>query len=274
MIPALLPQMKSVLPGPRLAILDSQFCDLTQTARLRARDDHFVVRAHPKVHFHLDAKAEHAKDLTLHRGVDERGRNWSQDWGWLGTPGGKKSQYVRRITLQRSGESPIVIYSSLLDPLEFPATDLLTIYLTRWGIERVFQQITEVFDLRSLIGTTPQGTVFQLSFCLLLYNMIQVVRTHVAYAGRPVETLSTELLYEDVASVDIAGGGSGAARSSTVACGAGHGWADGGVGASAVAGAAGRRLDAAMEEVGQQEAPEASIQRICPRPYLRPTRHG
>jgi hypothetical protein len=199
LIPALLPQMKAVLPGSRLAILDSQFCDLTQTARLRAQDDHFVVRAHPKVHFHLDTKAEQAKDLTLQNGVDERGRSWSQDWGWLGTPGGKKSQYVRRITLQRSGESPIVIYSSLLDPREFPATDLLTIYLTRWGIERVFQQITEVFDLRSLIGTTPRGTVFQMSFCLLLYNMIQVVRTHVAHAAsQPVETLSTELLYEDV----------------------------------------------------------------------------
>ena len=72
-------------------------------------------------------------------------------------------------------------------------------YLARWGIERVFQQITEVFQLRRLIGTTPQGTLFQLAFCLLLYNQIQVVRAYVAEGTRrPVATVSPELLFEDV----------------------------------------------------------------------------
>jgi hypothetical protein len=199
LVPALLPQVAHVLPQPRLAVLDSQFCDLTQTALLLAQGDHFVVRAHPKVHFYPEAAAPYAQEPGVRSGVDQRGRTWTQDWGWLGVPHGKKSLYVRRITLQRPGDSTVVIYTDLLDPHEFPAADLLTIYLARWGIERVFQQITEVFDLRSLIGTTPEGTVFQLSFCLLLYNMIQVVRAHVAQAAAlPVEAISTELLYEDV----------------------------------------------------------------------------
>jgi hypothetical protein len=199
LVPALLPQVAQTLLRRRLAVLDSQFCDLTQTALLLAQGDHFVVRAHPKVHFHPDAAADHAHDTGVACGVDERGRTWTQDWGWLGVPHGKKSLYVRRITLHRPGDNAVVIYTDLLNPHEFPAADLLTVYLARWGIERVFQQITEVFDLRSLIGTTPEGTVFQLSFCLLLYNMIQVVRAHVAQAAQlPVETISTELLYEDV----------------------------------------------------------------------------
>jgi len=199
LIPALLPQVAQALPGPRLAVLDSQFCDLTQTAALLAQGDHFVVRAHPKVHFHADAAAVQAHSPDTHHGVDSRGRTWTQDWGWLGVPHGPQSLYVRRLQLARPGDSTIVIYTDLLDPLTIPAADLLTIYLARWGIERVFQQITEVFDLRSLIGTTPEGTLFQLSFCLLLYNLIQVVRTHVAHAEQlPVETISTELLYEDV----------------------------------------------------------------------------
>jgi hypothetical protein len=63
----------------------------------------------------------------------------------------------------------------------------------------VFQQITEVFHLQALIGTTPQGTVFQFAFCVLLYNMVQVVRAYVATAqARPVPTISTELLFDDV----------------------------------------------------------------------------
>ena len=68
-----------------------------------------------------------------------------------------------------------------------------------WQIERVFQQITEVFHLNRLIATTPEGTLFQLSFCLLLYNMIQVVRGYVAVGqGFSLEVISTELLFVDV----------------------------------------------------------------------------
>jgi hypothetical protein len=38
-----------------------------------------------------------------------------------------------------------------------------------------------------------------LAFCLLLYNLVQVVRAYVATApGRPVPTISTELLFDDV----------------------------------------------------------------------------
>jgi hypothetical protein len=106
---------------------------------------------------------------------------------------------VRRITLHRPGEEDVILVTDLLDAVTYPAEDLLTLYLARWGIERVFQQITEVFHLNRLIATTPQGTLFQLSFCLLLYDMIQVVRAYVAVGQqRAVETTSAELLFIDV----------------------------------------------------------------------------
>jgi len=199
LVPALLPQVARALPGPRSAVLDSQFCDLTRTSRLAEQGDHFVVRAHPKVHFHPDAQASHAGTPAGGSGVDAGGRRWTQDWGWLGTPGRATSRYVRRVTLHRADGPALTVYTDLLDPVAFPAADLLVLYRGRWGIEQVFQQITEVFDLGSLIGTTPEGTVFQLSFCLLLYNLIQVVRAQVAAgAGLAPDVVSTELLYEDV----------------------------------------------------------------------------
>ncbi len=56
-----------------------------------------------------------------------------------------------------------------------------------------------MFHLQALIGTTPQGTVFQFAFCLLLYNLLQVVRGYIAAAQeRPVPTISLELLFDDV----------------------------------------------------------------------------
>ena len=66
--------------------------------------------------------------------------------GWA-APGTKKRRYVRRITLYRPGEKDVILVTSLCDGEALPAADVLEIYLKRWGIERIFQQVTEVFGL-------------------------------------------------------------------------------------------------------------------------------
>ena len=100
----------------------------------------------------------------------------------VGSRGQSRRRFVRRLTLTRPGEETVILVTDLLDATRYPAVDFLTVYLARWGIERVFQQITEVFALRRLIGSTPQATVFQAAFCLLLYNMVQVLRGYIALA--------------------------------------------------------------------------------------------
>jgi hypothetical protein len=193
LVPALLPQVRERVAGRRLWVADRQFCDLTQPVAFAQAGDHCLVRYHPKTPFSADAAH------PVQRGQDTQGRVWEQDWGWLGSEQAKRRRFVRRLTLYRPGEETIILLTDLLDATRFPATDLLDLYLARWSIERVFQQITEVFHLQTLIGTTPQGTVFQFAFCVLLYNMVQVVRAYVATAqARPVPTISTELLFDDV----------------------------------------------------------------------------
>jgi hypothetical protein len=193
LIPAVLPQVRAQVVGTRLWVADRQFCDLTQTAAFASEADHFLVRYHPKTHFCPDPTR------PAQPGQDAQGRAWEQDWGWLGCEQAQHRRFVRRLTLYRPGEETIRLLTDLLDAAQVPVNDLFDLYLARWSIERVFQQITEVFHLQTLIGTTPQGTVFQLAFCLLLYNMVQVVRAYVAAAqARPVPTLSTELLFADV----------------------------------------------------------------------------
>ena len=89
--------------------------------------------------------------------------------------------------------------TDLLDAEQYPASDLLAVYLLRWGIECVFQRVTEVFHLRALIGGKPRATIFQAAFCLLLYNVIQVIRQYVADAQRiEPQAISTENLFVDV----------------------------------------------------------------------------
>ena len=105
---------------------------------------------------------------------------------------GARRRYVRRIWLERPGEEPVILVTDLLDADRYPATDLLAVYLTRWQIETVFQKITEVFELRHLIGCMPQATVFQAALCLVMYNVLEALRSYIA-ASRP-EPLAREQL--------------------------------------------------------------------------------
>jgi hypothetical protein len=107
---------------------------------------------------------------------------------------------VRQIHLIRPGEEEVMLVTDLLDGELYPADDLLRVYLERWGIERVYQQITEVFELRRLIGSTAEGSVFQAAFCPVLYDPLQVIRAYVAagQTGLPVAMVSVEQIVLDV----------------------------------------------------------------------------
>lgn len=151
-----------------------------------------MLRWNRKLKFYRDPQWE---PLT---GVDRYGRKYTEDWGWVGS--GKNRRYVRRVHLHREGgKEDVILLTDLDDPAEYPADDLLEVYLHRWGIEQMFQKVTEVFQLQTLIGSSPRATVFQASFCFLLYNITQVIRAYIAEGvDREVNTISLELLFYDV----------------------------------------------------------------------------
>jgi hypothetical protein len=191
----LVPVVREQVPGPRLWLADSAFCDLDQPGRFTAEDgDHFLVRYHPKVKFHRDTKTPQRKGRTA------KGQIYIEQWGWLGSQRDKRRRYVRMITLICPGKKrDVVLVTDLLDADSYPAEDLLWLYSERWGIENMFQTVTEVFGLQGLIGGTPQACIFQFAFCLLLYNMVQVVRGYIAQ-GQNLEPdqISTEKLFDDI----------------------------------------------------------------------------
>jgi hypothetical protein len=198
LMPDAIPLARARIAGVRLWVADRQFCDLNQPVRLTEEGDHFLVRRSMKMGFHADP------DRKARTSVDSRGRTMIDQWGWIGSPKEKRRRYVRQIQLNRAGEEAIFVVTDLLDNVAYPAEDLLEVYLHRWEIERVFQQITEVFSLERLVGSTPRATIFQASFCMVLYNLMQVVRALVSIgrearaAVESVEAVSVELLFRDV----------------------------------------------------------------------------
>ena len=156
-------------------------------------EDAFLIRHHSKCGFHADPT------MPSRTGKDDAGRVYREEWGWLGGPDNKNRVRVRKITVDRPSGGPLTLLTSLLDADCYPAFDLLILYRRRWGIETMFQKVVQTYDLRHLIGGTPEATVFQAVFCLLLYNITLIVRDYVAAgAKRTAPTISLHLLYNDI----------------------------------------------------------------------------
>jgi Transposase DDE domain len=193
LVPGLLARARAVSGGPRLWVGDALFGDLIHLALLAADGDHFVVRYNAKVPFHPDP------ERPARAGANRRGQAHTEQWGWLGGPTDDRRRYVRRITVSRPGDTDVPVLTDLADGDAYPAADILDLYLRRWGLERLFQKVTEVFHLRALVSARANGTVFQAAVCLLLYNLTVLVRAHVAAgAGRPAADVSLEKVFGDV----------------------------------------------------------------------------
>lgn len=195
LMPRAVPLARERTTGPRLWVADRQFGDLNQPALLSEGADHFLLRRSLRLSFAADP------DRPARESADARGLRVVEQWGWIGAPKEKRRRYVRQIHLARPGGEDVYLVTDLLDEARYPAADLLEVYLRRWEIEGVFQKIVEVFHLEHLIGSTPEATIFQAAFCLVLYNLLQVMRGYMAagQAGLAADEVSMEKLFDDVA---------------------------------------------------------------------------
>jgi hypothetical protein len=211
LVPELMAQLHQIVPGPMLSVWDRQFDDVRTMRRFCQRDgDAFVVRTKQKDAIFTVESAVESKD--------EQGRRVLDEIGTLGQ--GDKQMKLRRITLFRSDgnkknvdaknnkkskvdateqEEDVVLLSNLLDRDAFSAADMLALYKHRWGIEQLFQQVTETFSLSHLIGSSPKATLLQFGYCLLLYNLMQLIKIYVAKDGKVLAgVVSMFYLFNDV----------------------------------------------------------------------------
>jgi hypothetical protein len=190
----LLPKLaKAAGQRPWLVVLDRLYGNLNFPQQVLKAGGHFLIRYCSNTTFVPDPAR------PTQEGRDAQGHRIVQEWGWLGKVEKADRQYVRRITKHWSDGKELGVVTDLLDEVKYPAEAMLRTYQGRWGIETVFHQITDVFSLRHLIGTMPKAVLFQLSFCLLLYNALQVVRSHLAsHQECEAKTISNEKLFYDV----------------------------------------------------------------------------
>jgi hypothetical protein len=194
LVPAVVDRVRALpTDRPRLWVGDRAFCDYKLLGRLAEGRDQFLVRYNTSCGFHPD------ETVPPRVGLDDVGRPYREEWGWLGKPKNPHRIRVRKIAITAPREDPLVFVTSVEDADRCPAIDLLAVYRSRWEIETMFQQVVQTFDLRHLIGGSPRATVFQAVLCLLLYNITLLIRDHVAVeAAREPDTVSLKLLFDDV----------------------------------------------------------------------------
>jgi hypothetical protein len=194
LVPAVVGRIRATRPScPRLWLGDRAFCDFKLLGLLSAGADEFLVRFNTSCGFHPDP------GVPERTGRDDEHRPYREQWGWLGRPNNPHRTRARKITVEWAKDDPLALVTSLEDAERYPATEMLTLYRSRWGIEVMFQRVVQIFDLRHLIGGTPQATVFQAMLCLLLYNITMTIRDAVAAgADRQPRDVSLELLFGDL----------------------------------------------------------------------------
>jgi hypothetical protein len=89
---------------------------------------------------------------------------------------------LRRIRYQVRGFRPQGLLTSLLDPRQYPATQVIGLYHERWELELGYDEVkTEMLEREeALRSQTPGGVMQEVWGVLLAYNLIRRYMEHVA----------------------------------------------------------------------------------------------
>ncbi len=100
---------------------------------------------------------------------------------------------ARAIRYQRKGFRPQILLTSLLDPEQYPADEIVELYHERWELELGFDEVkTHTLEREETLRSKSPGRIAQEIWGLLIaYNLIRVEMEHVAeHAGLPPRRIS------------------------------------------------------------------------------------
>lgn len=193
---SLLVELLDIVKPDDLWIADRNFCTVLMLHQIAANKAFFLVREHAGLPW--EAR-------------DERRRVGRSQTGWVyeqtvAVPDGFGNDLlVRRLTLEldeatTEGERTIHILTNL--PPKVKAPDAADEYHGRWGIERVFGELT--LSLRGEIDTLayPGAALLGYAVALLTYNVLSVVKAalRVAHGPKLIDNqISTYYLADEVA---------------------------------------------------------------------------
>jgi hypothetical protein len=165
----------SSVPRDSLTILDRGFFSariLTALARA-GNNRHWLIRAKKNLRWRTLQRLG-PRDVIVEMDVSKEARRKD--------PSLPETWTMRAITYQRKGFPPQVLLTSLLDPVAFPADEIVLLYHERWELELGYDEIkTELLDREEAIRSrTPTGVRQELWGIFLAYNLVRLEMERVA----------------------------------------------------------------------------------------------
>ena len=117
---------------------------------------------------------------------------WMSQEDYDGLPESITVREIRR-RVQRPGFRPIevIIVTTLLDPVQYPAQELVGLRLSRWGVETNLRHLKTTMGLEVLKCKTVQGVLKELAVFVLVYNLVRSLMLEAADRQKvPVDRIS------------------------------------------------------------------------------------
>jgi hypothetical protein len=157
------------LPDDSVTIVDRNFLvadHLTSLARTGS-NRHWVTRAKSTTRLKTLRRLGTRDELVEIELSDETRRRYPQlppTW------------QARAITYQRKGFAPSVLLTSLLDPAQYPAAEIVALYHERWEIELGYDEIkTHMLARQETIRSrTPRGVRQEIWGIAIAYNLVRL----------------------------------------------------------------------------------------------------
>jgi hypothetical protein len=161
------------VPAGTLLVADRGYSSVRLLAAVAARSLHAVVRLKRNVV---------AKEIERLRRFKDGGARVAESIVLLGS--GKSPVRARLIEKLLPDGSVLRLATTVLDPSLLPAETVLALYRERWTIERMFQHLKVVLNLRRFYAASTGAVAMQLYAAAIVYVALRAAQARIARAHR------------------------------------------------------------------------------------------
>ena len=163
---------------------DRGFCSFFAIASLLARKVDSVMRLHQarRCDFRRGKRLGHDDRLITWKKPAQRNPVWSIE-EFAALPESLTLRQIRlHIDIKGCRSRTIILVTTLLDPIAYPAAAIRALYLERWSVELHFREIKTTLALDVLRCLSPAMIDKELLLHLIAYNLIRSLMQHAAIA--------------------------------------------------------------------------------------------
>jgi len=174
-----------LVPGD-VILSDRGFCSFFAVASLLHRQVDSVMRLQQCriVDFRRGERLGH-DDRLIHWEKPSVSKNHPDAQEFAALPPKLALRQIRlQVAFKGSRTRLIILVTTLLDPIRYPADAIRALYLERWGVELHFREIKIVLALDVLRCMTPAMIEKELLVHLIAYNLIRSLMQHAALRHR------------------------------------------------------------------------------------------